>query len=125
MTYHSNAIEGNTLTLRETQLVIEYGLTVGSPSLREYLEATNHAAAFAELVQLAEAATPITRDTLLHLHHLVMQQILPQSCQWPTVPVTVRGVALWVVWVNMGRVGEWTGAGLQSRRARRDCPSRL
>jgi hypothetical protein len=100
MTYHSNAIEGNTLTLRETQLVIEYGLTVGGHSLREYLEATNHADAFAELVQLAEAATPITRDTLLHFHHLVMKQILPQAGQWPTVPVTIRGVALWVAWVN-------------------------
>ncbi len=42
LTYHSNAIEGNTLTLRETQLVIEHGVTVGGHSLREYLEATNH-----------------------------------------------------------------------------------
>jgi Fic family protein len=114
LTYHSNAIEGNTLSLRETQLVIEYGLTVGGHSLREYLEATNHAAAFAELVRLADATTPITTDTILHLHHLVMQQILPDAGQWRTVPVTIRGVALvppaaarvpalmqeWVTWVN-------------------------
>lgn len=114
LTYHSNAIEGNTLSLRETQLVIEYGLTVGGHSLREYLEATNHAAAFAELVQLADTALPITIDTILRLHHLVMQQILPQAGQWRTVPVAIRGVALvppaasrvpqlmaeWVAWVN-------------------------
>src|SRR6266699_3508934 len=49
LTYHSNAIEGNTLTLRETQVVIEEGMTIGGHSLREHLEATNHARAFDEL----------------------------------------------------------------------------
>jgi Fic family protein len=57
---------------------------------------------------------PITVDTILHLHRLVMQQILPQAGQWRTVPVTIRGVALvppaaarvpalmqeWIAWVN-------------------------
>ena len=42
-TYTSNAIEGNTLTRRETALVVEKGLTVGGKSLTEHLEATNHA----------------------------------------------------------------------------------
>jgi Fic family protein len=41
-TYNSNAIEGNTLTLRETQLVIRQGVTVGGKSLSEHLEAKNH-----------------------------------------------------------------------------------
>lgn len=68
LTYHSNALEGNTLSLQETQLVIEYGLTVGGHSLREYLEATNHAAAFAELVQLADATTPLTSAAPLSGH---------------------------------------------------------
>ena len=45
LTYHSNALEGNTLSLRETQVVIEEGITIGGHSLREHLEATNHAAA--------------------------------------------------------------------------------
>ncbi|MFX7507064.1 Fic family protein, partial [Acinetobacter baumannii] len=40
-TYHSNAIEGNTLTLRETKVVLE-GITVGGKSLREHFEAINH-----------------------------------------------------------------------------------
>ena len=56
LTYHSNAIEGNTLTLRETQIVIEEGLTIGGHSLREHLEATNHADAFDELRRLVESA---------------------------------------------------------------------
>jgi len=46
LTYHSNAIEGNTLSLRETQVVIENGMTIHGHSLREYLEATNHATAY-------------------------------------------------------------------------------
>ena len=114
LTYHSNALEGNTLTLRETQLVIEHGLTVGSHSLREYLEATNHAEAFAELVQLADAATPLTTDTILKLHELLMQQILPHAGRWRNVSVSIRGATLvppaasrvpslmqdWVTWVN-------------------------
>jgi Fic family protein len=45
-TYHSNAIEGNTLTLSETKLVLEEGLTIGGKSLREHLETTNNAKAF-------------------------------------------------------------------------------
>ncbi|MBI4162234.1 MAG: hypothetical protein HY513_01005, partial [Candidatus Aenigmarchaeota archaeon] len=42
LTYNSNAIEGNTLTLRETQLVLEHGITVKGKSLREHFEAINH-----------------------------------------------------------------------------------
>ncbi|MGL5945638.1 MAG: hypothetical protein ACRCZV_05685, partial [Sediminibacterium sp.] len=41
-TYHSNAIEGNTITHNETKLVVELGITVGGKSLREHLEIHNH-----------------------------------------------------------------------------------
>jgi Fic family protein len=41
-TYHSNAIEGNTLTQRETELVLETGITVGGKTLREHLEGIGH-----------------------------------------------------------------------------------
>ncbi len=65
MTYHSNTIEGNTLSLRETQMVIDYGLTIGGHPLREYLEATNN-----ELLQWCMAA-PFLKNWLfssaLHL----------------------------------------------------------
>src|SRR5437868_3561558 len=46
LTYHSNAIEGNSLSLQETQMVIDYGITIHGHPLREYLEATNHAEAY-------------------------------------------------------------------------------
>lgn len=91
LTYHSNAIEGNTLTLRETQMVIEYGVTVHGHPLREYLEATNHAEAYRYVTELVEQQRPITRGTILALHSLVMDKILEEKGQFRTVPVYIRG----------------------------------
>jgi len=54
-TYHSNAIEGNTLTLHETQIVVDSGMTVGGHNLREYQEAANHARAYDYVVSLLTA----------------------------------------------------------------------
>jgi len=114
LTFHSNALEGNTLTLRETQLIIEYGLTVGGHPLREYLEATNHAEAFDHLTTLATGQQPITRDTLLTLHRLVMLNTIETAGQFRTIPVSIRGARLtppparqveslmaeWVAWID-------------------------
>ncbi|MBP5450129.1 MAG: hypothetical protein J6Y01_08465, partial [Spirochaetales bacterium] len=58
-TYHSNGIEGNTLTLRETQVVLE-GITVGGKTLREHLEAINHKEAIDYLSSLVGTDNPIT-----------------------------------------------------------------
>src|SRR5712691_8962487 len=86
LTYHSNAIEGNTLSLRETQMVIDYGMTVHGHSLREYLEAANHAEAYNYVTTLIEACVPITRETILTLHSLVMDKILATRGQFRTGP---------------------------------------
>ncbi len=91
LTYHSNAIEGNTLTLRETQMVIEYGVTVEGHPLREYLEATNHAEAYSHLTNLVEKSESITRETILMLHSIVMDKILSSHGQFRKVPVYIRG----------------------------------
>ncbi len=53
-TYHSNAIEGNTLTLQETKLVLEEGITIGGKSVREHLEATNLAGAYDLIESIAK-----------------------------------------------------------------------
>ena len=53
LTYTSNAIEGNTLTLRETAEVIEHGITVGGKSLRDHLEAVDHYHALQWMRQIA------------------------------------------------------------------------
>ena len=87
-TYHSNAIEGNTLSLHETQMVLEYGITADGHPLREYLEATNHAEAFDTLSALVER--PITLETVQRLHALVMDKIGPQVGKLRTVQVYIR-----------------------------------
>jgi Fic family protein len=91
LTYHSNAIEGNSLTLQETQMVIDYGITIHGHPLREYLEATNHAEAYRYVTNLVEKPGRITRDTILTLHGLVMDKILESKGRFRTVPVYIRG----------------------------------
>jgi Fic family protein len=58
-TYNSNGIEGNTLTLRETQVVLE-GITVGAKTITEHLEAINHEKAILYLDDLVKDKHPIT-----------------------------------------------------------------
>lgn len=91
LTYHSNAIEGNSLSLQETQMVIDYGVTIHGHSLREYLEATNHAEAYQYMAELVEKRVAISRDTMLTLHNLVMDKILDSKGQFRTVSVYIRG----------------------------------
>jgi Fic family protein len=93
LTYHSNAIEGNTLTLRETQLVIEHGMTVGGHRLRDYQEAANHAVALDTIAQLADRREPITTEFIRSLHGLVMKEVLPNAGEWRRIAVHIRGAA--------------------------------
>ena len=74
-TYNSNAIEGNTLSLRETQLVIREGITVRGRSLREHLEARNHPDAIAYVERLAQAGTAISPDDVLRVHAILLRGI--------------------------------------------------
>ena len=91
LTYHSNAIEGNTLSLRETQVVIEEGITIGGHSLREHLEATNHARAFDELRHFVETGTPITIETVHRFHALVLHDLDETAGHWREQQVYIRG----------------------------------
>ncbi len=74
-TYHSNAIEGSTLTLAETRLVVLDGLTVGGKSLREHLEAINHQHAIDFVEALAARAEPITGHNVRQIHALILRTI--------------------------------------------------
>lgn len=91
LTYHSNAIEGNSLTLHETQMVIDYGITVDGHPLREYLEATNHAEAYMYIIACVQQQEPINVEMILTLHTIVMDKILEAKRQFRTVPVYIRG----------------------------------
>ena len=78
------------MSLRETQVVIEEGITIGGHTLREHLEATNHAAAFDTLLTLTEGNAPITVETFLRLHALVLHDLHETAGQWREQPVYIR-----------------------------------
>jgi Fic family protein len=77
LTYTSNAIEGNTLTHRETAEVIEHGITVGGKSLREHLEAVDHYDALQWMRGLAARTTPIGEDAVCELHRRIVARSQP------------------------------------------------
>lgn len=73
-TYNSNAIEGNTLTLQETKIVLE-GITVGGKSLREHFEVINHKEAVLYVEELISNKEPLTEHIIKQLHYLVLKNI--------------------------------------------------
>jgi Fic family protein len=74
-TYNSNSIEGNTLSLRETQMVLQEGVTVKGKSLREHFEAKNHETAIDYLYTLVGSTYQLTSKDILSLHALVLRSI--------------------------------------------------
>ena len=74
-TYNSNSIEGNTLTLQETKMVIEDGCTIKGKSLREHFEVVNHQEAIEFVESLASNEYVLNKLDILSIHHLVLQKI--------------------------------------------------
>lgn len=74
-TYNSNSIEGNTITLQETQLIIEEGITVKGKSLREHFETINHHDAIAYVEGLVQSTSALAAREVLETHSLVLQHI--------------------------------------------------
>lgn len=73
-TYHSNAIEGNTLTLKETKVALE-GITIGGKTLREHFEVINHKEAILMVEDLVSQQAPLTERVIKDLHYLVLKNI--------------------------------------------------
>ena len=73
-TYNSNAIEGNTLTLRETKVVLE-GITIGGKSVREHLEVINHKEAILFLEELIKDDSNISETNIKNIHSLILKEI--------------------------------------------------
>lgn len=91
-TYDSNRIEGNTLTLQETALVIEKRLTVGGKSLREHLEAVNHYEALKLIKNIAACGEDLTEQSLLDIHKTILTVIDAFSCgKYRTEEVWITG----------------------------------
>lgn len=76
MTYNSNAIEGNSLTLKETFWVIQEGLTIKGKPLKDHLEAKNHQEALEFLYELVdhESKNTLSEHQIRQLHHLVVKE---------------------------------------------------
>ncbi|MHB8262755.1 MAG: Fic family protein [Acidimicrobiales bacterium] len=75
-THETTALEGNTLSLHETQMVLEDGIAIGGKLLREHLEVVNARNAVIWMDSIATANEPITADTILNLHGIIMRGIL-------------------------------------------------
>ncbi len=90
-THDSTAIEGNTLTLRETALILQEGVTIAEKPLRDHLEAIGYKDAFEYIVSLAEANTPLTETVIKDIHALVLMNDRENRGVYRNVPVTISG----------------------------------
>lgn len=90
-TYHSNAIEGNTLTLKETKVALE-GITIGGKTLREHFEAINHRDAILLVEELVSQQQPLDEWTIKTLHQLVLKNIDADNAgRYRSVNVLISG----------------------------------
>ena len=93
-TYESNRIEGNTLTLQETALVVNEGVTISGKSMREHLEAINHTEAISYIKDIAKQDIEISERTIKEIHALLLNGIDRENAgRYRTVPVMISGSA--------------------------------
>lgn len=91
-TYDSNRIEGNTLTLRETDIIIHKGLTVGGKSMREHLEAANHYEAIQYIKDLVQQKEDITEGLIKNIHAIILRGIDRRNAgAYRSLPVAISG----------------------------------
>ena len=89
-TYNSNAIEGNTLTLRETDLVLR-GLTIDKKPLKDHMEAVGHKEAFEFVSELVKNNVPISERVIKQIHYLVLADKKEDRGVYRRVPVRIMG----------------------------------
>lgn len=91
-TYESNRIEGNTLTLQETALVVNEGVTVAGKSMREHLEAINHVEAIDFIKDIAHSDVEISERTIKDIHAIILRGInRSEAGVYRSVPVMITG----------------------------------
>ena len=88
-TYNSNAIEGNTLTLRETDLVLR-GLTIDQKPLKDHMEAVGHKEAFDFVGELVKNNVPISESVIKQIHYLVLADKKDRGV-YRKIPVRIMG----------------------------------
>lgn len=93
LTYSSNALEGNSLTISETKVVIEEGLTIGGKTLKDHFEALGHAEAYDLLFKLAKKKN-LTEKEIKKLHKLFYLRIDKKNAgKYRNVPALITGSA--------------------------------
>jgi Fic family protein len=91
-TYESNKIEGNTLTLMETDLIINKGLTVSGKKMQEHLEAVNHKNAIEYIRDIVHSETALTEAVLRKIHAIVLAGIdFKNAGNWRVDRVRIAG----------------------------------
>ena len=89
-TYNSNAIEGNTLTLRETDMVLR-GLTIAQKPLKDHMEAVGHKEAFDFVRDLVKDQEPLSERIIKQIHYLVLADKKDDRGVYRRVPVRIMG----------------------------------
>jgi len=89
-TYNSNAIEGNTLTLRETDMVLR-GLTIDQKPLKDHMEAVGHKEAFDFVRDLVKDQLPLSESIIKQIHYLVLADKKDDRGVYRRVPVRIMG----------------------------------
>lgn len=89
-TYNSNAIEGNTLTLRETDMVLR-GLTIDQKPLKDHMEAVGHKEAFDFVRELVRDNAPMSERIIQQIHYLVLADKKDDRGVYRRVPVRIMG----------------------------------
>lgn len=92
-TYNSNAIEGSTLTLRETALILQEGITIAERPLKEHLEAIGHRDAFDFVVELSQQNVPLKIYDIKQIHSLVLMNDRLNAGEYRRVPVMIMGAS--------------------------------
>lgn len=90
-TYNSNAIEGNTLTLQETALILKEGITIDKKPLKDHLEAVGQKEAWLYVEELVKEKVQISEKVIKEIHSLVLMDRREDRGVYRRVPVTIMG----------------------------------
>ena len=90
-TYHSNAIEGNPLTLRETAFIVQGGITIAEKPIRAHLEAIGHHEAFNYMIEMADTNTTLTENVIKDIHSIVLMDNPTNRGKYRDIGVTIVG----------------------------------
>lgn len=108
-TYNSNAIEGNTLTLQETALILNEGVTIAEKPLKDHLEVIGHKEAYCYVEELVKNGTVFSEKVVKDIHSIVLMDKPQDKGVYRRVPVRIMGGSYtppepWEVPIQMERL---------------------